>query len=102
MSGKKSPLEKILKIDKEISRIKKDTAYMKIRNGLKTINSFHQGRRFISIPSPRDVGKEIRLRRRSKELKSVKTLYEKRISEFEEEIISLLRERDALEVQIFG
>ena len=102
MSGKKSPLEKILEIDKEISQIKNDATYVKIRNGLKKINSFHQGNRYISIPSPQDVKTEIRIRRQSKRMKSVITMYESRLSAFEEKISSLLRERNALEVQIFG
>jgi DNA mismatch repair ATPase MutS len=102
MSGKNSPLEKILEIDKEISQIKNDTTYMKIRNGLKKIKKGYHGNRYISIPSPRDVRKEIRIRRRSKEMKSVKRMYEKRLSAFEAKISSLLRERNTLEVQIFG
>ena len=102
MSRLKSPLENILEIEKQIDRIKKDTTYMRIRKGLKTIDDFHQGRRFVSIPSLQDVGKEIKLRRRSKELKSVKTAYKDRISEFEDEIVLLLRKRNAFEVQIFG
>ena len=101
MSRNKSPLEKILKIDKDIDRIKKDTTYMKIRKGLKTMDDF-QGKRFVFLPSPEDVGKDIRLRRRSKELKSVKTAYKVRISEFEDEIVLLLRKKDAFKVQIFG
>jgi hypothetical protein len=101
MSRKKSPLEKILKIDKDIDRIKKDTTYLRIRKGLKTMDDF-QGKSFILIPSPHDVGKELRLRRRSKELKSVKTAYKVCISEFEAEINLLRKEKAALEVQIFG
>jgi hypothetical protein len=102
MSRKKSPLEKILKIDKDIDRIKKDTTYLRIRKGLKTINGFNHGRRFVTIPSLQDVGKELRLRKRSKELKTVKTAYKERLSEFEAEITLLRRKKAALEVQIFG
>ena len=101
MSRIKSPLERILKIDRDIDRIKKDTTYIRIRKGLKTLGDF-QGKRFVSIPSPLDVGKEIKLRRRSKELKSVETAYKELISEFEAEITLLRRKKAALEVQIFG
>ncbi len=102
MSGKMSPLEKILEIDKEISQIKNDVTYMKIRNGLQKIKSHQHGNSFITIPSPIDENKEMKIRRRSKEMKSVKKMYENRLEVFEEKIISLLREKNALEIQIFG
>jgi vacuolar-type H+-ATPase subunit F/Vma7 len=102
MSGKTSPLEKILEIDMEIIQIKNDTTYMKIRNGLKKIKSRQHGNSFVTIPSPRDENKEIKIRRRSKEMKSVIKMYENRLSVFEEKIISLFREKNALEMQIFG
>ena len=69
MSGEKSPLERILEIDKEINLIKNDITYMKIRNGLKKINGFHQGNRIISVPSPQNTRNEIRVRRRSKRIR---------------------------------
>ena len=102
MSGKNYSLEKILEIEKKISQIKKDKTHLKIRNGLKKINNINERKRFLTIPSPQDVKKEIRIRRRSKEMKSVRKLYEKRLSEFDEKISSLLKERYAFEVQIFG
>ncbi len=102
MSVEKSPLERILEIDKEINLIKNDITYMKIRNGLKKINGFHQGNRIISVPSPQNTRNEIRVRRRSKRMKSIKKIYEKRLSAFEDTINSLLRERNVLETQIFG
>jgi hypothetical protein len=81
---------------------KKRYNYLRIRKGLKTIDGFNHGRRFVTIPSLQDVGKELRLRKRSKELKTVKTAYKERISEFEAEITLLRRKKAALEVQIFG
>ena len=45
MLRKKSPLENILKIEKDIDLIKKDTTYLRIRKGLKTIDDFNQGAR---------------------------------------------------------
>ena len=101
LSRNKSPLEQILKIDRDIDRIKKDTTHMRFRKGLKTMGDF-QGKSFVFLPSPRDTGKEIRLRRRSKELKSVETEYKERISEFEAEITVLRKQRAALETRIFG
>lgn len=102
MPRKKSNLEKILEIDKEISQIKNDSTYMKIRNGLKKLNSPHSGYRFVTIPSPQDVKKEIKIQRRSKKMKSVKMMYKERLYAFEEKINSLLRERNDLEMKIFG
>jgi hypothetical protein len=75
---------------------------MKIRNGLKKLNSPHSGYRFITVPSPKDVRKEIKIQRRSKKMKSVKVMYEERLSVFEEKISSLLREKNDLELKIFG
>lgn len=102
MSKKGSPIKKILEIDEEILKIKNDETYMKIRKGLKKLQKYHHGKSFIKVPSPKDVTTEIKIRRRSKEMKSVKEMYETRLSTFEEKISSLLRERNALEIQIFG
>lgn len=102
MSGKNSPLEKILELDKEIRQIKRDATYMKLRNGLRKIERVNPGSRFISILSPKDMKKEIRIRRRSKDMRSIRRKYEEHLSKFEERISSLLNERETLEAQIFG
>jgi hypothetical protein len=101
MTDENSPLEEILKIEKDIIRLKRNTNYMKIRKGLQKLESMSLGNRLISIPSPQNLQKEIRIRRRSKEMKSIKKMYIERLSEFDQKIGTLYEEKEALEEEIF-
>jgi hypothetical protein len=101
MSKNKSSLQKIMEIDKKIGQIKRNANYRKIKKGIRKLEEFHHANRLITIPSPQNFEKEIRIRRRSKELDKVKQLYKNQLDKFDEEILSLLEERTVLENQIF-
>jgi hypothetical protein len=102
MSKNKSSLEKIIEIDKKIGKIKRDTNYRKIKKSIKLLEEFHIANKFITIPSPQNIEKEIRIRRRSRDFDEIKKMYRTELGKYEEEIFTLLEERAALENQIFG
>lgn len=75
---------------------------MKLRKGLQKLDKLNLGNRLISIPSPQDLQKDIRIRRHSKEMKSIKEMYIERLSEFDQKIGMLYEEKEALEEEIFN
>ena len=102
MSKNKSSLQKIIEIDKKIGKIKRNKNYLQIKKSIKKLEEFHIANKFITIPSPQNIEKEIRIRRRSRDFDEIKKMYKIKLGEFEEEILTLLEERAALENQIFG
>lgn len=102
ISNKASILEEILRIEGEINQIRKNSSYMKIKKSLKKIERINFGSRLIRVPSPDDLGKDIEIRKRSKEMAAIKERYRERLVEFDEKLNSLFRDRKNLERQIFG
>lgn len=102
ISDKTSILEEILKIENEINRLRKDSTYMKIKNNLKKLERTNIGNRIVYILSPDDLERKIEVRKRSKEMKSIKERFQEQLLGFEEKLGSLRRDRKNLVKQLFG
>ena len=102
MPSKSSILEEILKIDYEINQLKTDTAYLKFRKNLKKLENTTFGKAFVTTPDPDNLKDEIKLRRRSKEIKDVILRYKDKCLEYEEKIDELYRRKLKLKDRLFG
>ncbi|MGD2201550.1 MAG: hypothetical protein PVJ38_07965 [Candidatus Bathyarchaeota archaeon] len=101
MAGK-SPLERVLKIDDEVIKLKNDPTYRKIRKNLKKLEQRNFGLRTLSIPAPHDLNKTIEIQKYSDEMDAVKEKYRDRLFEFESKLDSLYQEKRDLKKKIFG
>jgi len=101
-----SILEEILEIEAEIKRIRMNPNYRKIVYYLKRLNSFDRSMAPFSnpvmkIPSPDDLSKNLRVRRRSKEMKEIMFKYEELQLVYRSKIDGLRERRKTLEKQLF-
>ena len=102
IANKASLLEEILKIDKEIMRLKTDTKYLKIRRNLKKLENISFGNPVVIVSSPDDLDVEVRMQRRSKEMKGFIHRYRERQQAYDEKIDQLYTQKKDLEEKLFG
>lgn len=102
IANKASILEEILKIDDEIMRLKTDTNYLKIRRNLKKLENIGFGNPVITVPSPDDMDVNVRMQKRSKEMKGFIHRYRERQQAYDEKINQLYVQKRDLEKKLFG
>lgn len=102
VNNKAAILEEILKIEDEIKQIKTDTTYLKIRRNLRNLENVGFGNRIVTIQSPDDLEVDMKIPRRSKEMKDIIRRYRERRLKFEEKIQRLYGRRKRLEKRLFG
>jgi uncharacterized 2Fe-2S/4Fe-4S cluster protein (DUF4445 family) len=100
-SSRRSNLNRIIQIEKEIKNINADKEYRQILRNMKIMDHLIVGSRNIDVGSPEDMDKIITVRRRSQEAKEVAESYELKLLKFSSRIQELKNEKADLEKQLF-
>lgn len=100
-SSRRTNLNRIMQIEKEIKNINTDKEYRQILRNMKIMDHLTVGSRNIDIESPDDMDKIITVRRRSQEAKEVAESYELKLQKFSSRIQELKNEKAGLEKQLF-
>ena len=101
MDRKKILLE-ILHLDIQISKLRKNPAYRKNRHYLNLLEGRRFGSSMISIPSPDDPSRMLRIRKNSQEMREIHSKYGVSQSEFNLEIDELFNQKARLQEQLFN
>jgi len=101
LASRTSMLKEILEVEVEIEQIKRNPTYMKIAQNLKRLNRMGFGNPVMTIPSPDDLNRNLKVRRHSNEMKEIMYRYEKWQLEYEKKIKDLRKRRKDLEKQLF-
>lgn len=100
-SSRRTNLNRIMQIEKEIKNINTDKEYQQILRNMKIMDPLTVGSRNIDVGSPDDMDKIITVRRRSQEAKEVVESYELKLQKFSSRIQKLRNEKVSLEKQLF-
>jgi hypothetical protein len=100
-SSRRTNLNRIMQIEKEIKNINTDKEYQQILRNMKIMDPLTVGSRNIDVGSPDDMDKIITVRRRSQEAKEVVESYEMKLQKFSSRIQKLRNEKVSLEKQLF-
>ena len=101
-SSRKSTLIKIMEIDYEISKIKSDSTYRRVRRNLRMLRETRTGGRLIRVRSPDDIDRFIEVRRNSEEMKEVLSKYEDMSEAYTQLVRNLAKEKAELEKILFA
>jgi len=91
-----------MEIDDEISRIKSDSTYRRIRRNLRILKEARTGGRLIRVRSPDDIDRFIEVRRNSEEMKEVLSKYEDMVEDYTQRVRNLNKEKAELEKHLFA
>jgi hypothetical protein len=100
-SSRRTNLNRIMQIEKEIKNINTNKEYQQILRNMKIMDHLTVGSRNIDVESPDDMEKIITVRRRSEEAKEVVKSYELKLQKFSSRIQELRNEKVSLEKQLF-
>ncbi len=100
-SSRRTNLNRIMQIEKEIRTINTDKEYRQILRNMKIMDDSSFGRRNVDVGSPDDMDRVITVRRRSEEAKDVIKSYKLRLKKFSSRINELRSEKASLEKQLF-
>ena len=102
VSSRKSTLIKIMEIDYEMSKIKSDSTYRRVRRNLRMLREIRTGGRLIRVRSPDDIDRFIEVRRNSEEMKEVLSKYEDMSEAYTQLVRNLAKEKAELEKILFA
>jgi hypothetical protein len=102
LNNKAALLEEILKIDDEIKQLKTDTTYLKIRRNLKKLENIGFGNQIVTTQSPDDLDVNMKVPKRSRELKEIIQKYRDLRLEYEDKLRRLYGQKSRLEKRLFG
>ena len=102
VSSRKSTLIKIMEIDYEMSKIKSDSTYRRVRRNLRMLRETRTGGRLIRVRSPDDIDRFIEVRRNSEEMKEVLSKYEDMSEAYTQLVRNLAKEKAELEKILFA
>jgi hypothetical protein len=100
-SSRRTSLNRIMQIERELKRIKTDKEYLQILNNMEIMENLTAGSREITVGSPNDMDSTITVRRRSEEAKEIVKSYELKLRRFSSRIKDLSNEKASLEKQMF-
>ena len=100
--NRKKILLEILNLEAKINMLGKNPTYRKNKHYLNLLNGGGFGSSMISIPSPDDPTKMLRIRKNSREMKEIRSKYGVNQSEFSLEIDELLNQKTRLQEQLFN
>ena len=101
LADRNSILQEILKIEDQISLMRRDHTYLVIKRNLSYLEELRWGAQTVSIPYPDDLEKNVELRSNSKEIKGILLRYRERKTEFEAQLNKLHSQRAKLEANLF-
>ncbi len=95
-------LREILNLEVKITTLMKNPAYKKNKHYLNLLDGSKVGSSMISIPSPDEPSKMLRIRKNSREMKEIRSKYGVIQSEFSVQINELHSQKDRLQEQLFN
>ena len=102
LPDRKDLLDEILRVEGEISEMRRSPAYLRIKRNLRYLESRRLGLRTISIAHPDDPERVMSLRNNSPEMKETILRYRERRDDFQARMDTLYAERNRLQEQLFG
>ena len=100
--NRKKILLEILNLEAKINMLGKNPAYRKNRHYLNLLEGRRFGSSMISIPSPDDPSRMLRIRKNSQEMREIHSKYGVSQSEFNLEIDELFNQKARLQEQLFN
>jgi len=101
MADRRSILQEILENDAQISRVRRDPVYAKIKNNLDKLEKRRFGSVTVNVPSPDDPEKLVEVRCNSSEMREIVSKYREMRAEFDDQIGELLIRKESLQKQLF-
>lgn len=100
-SSRRTSLNRIMQIERELRRINTEKEYLQILSNMEIMDNLTAGSRDITVGSPDDMDRTITVRRRSDEAKKVAESYELKLKRYSTRIQTLREEKERLEKQMF-
>ena len=94
-------LLEILNLEVKITTLRKNPAYLKNKHYLNLLEGIRLGSSMISIPSPDEPSKMLRIRKNSREMKEIRSEYRVSQSEFTVQMDELHSQKARLQEQLF-
>jgi hypothetical protein len=95
-------LLEILNLEVKITTLRKNPVYLKNKHYLNLLDGSRFGSPMISIPSPDEPLKMLRIRKNSREMKEIRSKYGESQSEFNVQMDELHNQKDRLQEQLFN
>jgi hypothetical protein len=90
-----------MRIEDEINEMKRNPTYMRLRRNLNYLENRRFGSTVVSIESPEDFDKVLRVRYRSMEMRDTISEYKKRQTKFDVQMNELYGRKKKLQEQLF-
>ena len=101
MTDRKKILLEILNLEAKIITLRKNPAYLKNKHYLNLLEGRRFGSSMISIPSPDEPSKMLRIRKNSREMKEIRSKYGLSQSKLNVQIDDLHSQKTRLQEQLF-
>jgi hypothetical protein len=101
-SSRTKMLMKIIEIDDEIGRIMSDQTYRRARRNLRILKNSNFGSRMIRVQSPEDKKKYLEVRRSSREMEEITSIYEEIVEGYTKRMNELTRQKSVLKKELFS
>jgi hypothetical protein len=95
-------LLEILNLEAKITTLRKNPAYLKNKHYLNLLDGSRFGSSMISIPSPDEPSKMLRIRKNSREMKEIRSVYGLSQSKFNLQMDDLHSQKARLQEQLFN
>ena len=101
MTDRTKILLKIINLEAKITTLRKNPAYLKNKHYLNLLDGSRFGSSMISIPSPDEPSKMLRIRKNSREMKEIRSKYGVNQSELNVQMDDLHSQKARLQEQLF-
>jgi len=98
---RKNILREILNIEDQINMLRRNPTYLKIKYNLDYLKARRFGSKIVSIASPDDLDKILKMRKYSLEMKNTILRYRERQADFDVQMDNLHNEKGRLQKQLF-
>jgi len=102
LTDRKKILLEILNLEAKIATLWKSPAYVKNKHYLNLLEGSRFGSSMISIPSPNEPSKMLRIRKNSREMKELRSKYRVSQSQFHVQMDELHSQKARLQEQLFN
>ena len=99
---RKTTLREILRIEAEITKVRRDPRYNRIKRSLDSLKERRFRATTVSIASPEDPEKTLNFRHNSQEMKDTISTYNDQLNEYDEQIGELRNQRESLQNKLFN
>jgi len=100
-SERNSALQRLIEIEACIKKVEQSRYYQRLKNGLRTLEGANSGESILTVHSPYDLEKVVKVRRGSKAVEEYISVYREKIRGDSEYINKLNEEKARLEMKLF-